>query len=158
MVWKPQLSPGSLHTDAGMDIGCLKRMSPKKGYLAVSQPGWVIQCSLLDDPTLSSVSHFTLTCTSRVRASSSSWPKCWPSMLRVSLTQAFIDFRTCSFSTWRHLGGRTAEWATRRSAWLITAVARVNLDLLKGMVCGRCSSKRIRDGICQLGLFPGFLL
>lgn len=50
-----------------------------------------------------------LTCTSRVRASSSSWPKCSPRVLRVSLTQAFIDFRTCSFSTWRHLGKETLD-------------------------------------------------
>lgn len=57
----------------------------------------------------SSAAQPALTCTSRVRASSSSWPKCSPRVLRVSLTQAFIDFRTCSFSTWRHLGKETLD-------------------------------------------------
>ena len=75
-----------------------------------------------------------LTCTSRVRASSSSWPKCSPRVLRVSLTQAFIDFRTCSFSTWRHLGKETLDGPPEGAGGQPTAISGAKSGPVTGLV------------------------
>lgn len=145
-IWANLEASSSRLLGAAIHFSSLRRVSPKKD-MSELPPAWPSASAPPPPPPRESTreplstAQPAPTCTSRVRASSSSWPKCWPSVLKVSLTQAFIDFRTCSFSTWRHLGKRNhgvGHW----DAQVFSPEPLQGPDLGLPQACGWCKGPR----------------